>query len=356
MNHDAVQNGIQNTLLATLQRWQYMAPCLGTQVSLWSEVTGLWHGVAGYESLEPLVPFKAQSTTYSYSITKVFVAFCILKSVEQGLCALDDAVGEYLRGDAPGYKLSESITVRALLGHRTTLKNYTALKNYPAAVKKHPHLAWSETEFVAQLPWQDAEATENFVYNNTGYYLLRKLLEALHDASFDEVLQHMVCEPLGLRHTRAVTTAGQTLPGYTRDLHPEHIMENMADHYDPKWCYTGLVASTPEDVVLFYQALFKGNLLSAPLLKHMLTHRSIGHAAPFFENPGYGLGVMIDLDASGQCRLMGHGGSGPGFNTWSAYYPQAEVILCIFCNTEMANHPFYLAQDLLRVCLNEPLP
>ena len=50
--------------------------------------------------------------------------------------------------------------------------------------------------------------------------------------------------------------------------------------------------------------------------------------------------------------LYGHGGDGPGYNTWAMYLPDfhgRRLTLAVFCNTSLASHPFYLVKDLLRV-------
>ncbi len=75
---------------------------------------------------------------------------------------------------------------------------------------------------------------------------------------------------------------------------------------------------------------------------------------PFFNKLSYGLGVMIDPE-SDQGEKIGHGGDGPGYNTWVMHLPNfkgRKLTLAVFCNTSMGSHPFHLINDLLCVLSN----
>jgi len=95
-----------------------------------------------------------------------------------------------------------------------------------------------------------------------------------------------------------------------------------------------------------------GGLLNPEQLTAMTAPVSTGGGAGwFFQNPSYGLGLMIDPDW-GHGGLFGHGGDGPGANTWAMHLPNfhgRKVTLVAFCNTTMGGHPLYLVKDLLRV-------
>ena len=70
-----------------------------------------------------------------------------------------------------------------------------------------------------------------------------------------------------------------------------------------------------------------------------------------YANASYGLGLMIDPDF-GHGGFYGHGGGGPGFNTWAMYLPDfhgRSLVLVAFCNTTMGGHPVNLVRDLMRV-------
>ncbi len=54
--------------------------------------------------------------------------------------------------------------------------------------------------------------------------------------------------------------------------------------------------------------------------------------------------------------LYGHGGSGPGFNTWAMYlldFHGGPLTIVIFCNKTVDGHPFRFCKILMQVLNNE---
>jgi D-alanyl-D-alanine carboxypeptidase len=145
---------------------------------------------------------------------------------------------------------------------------------------------------------------------------------------------------------------GLVTPGYTRQFSADESMIDVVPTYHPGWCFTGLMVSTTDEVVRFFEALMSGRLLDPPQLAAMIAPVATGGAAgPFFRRPSYGLGLMID-PGWGHGGLFGHGGDGPGANTWAMHltgFHGRPVTLVAFCNTTMGGHPVYLVKDLLRV-------
>jgi D-alanyl-D-alanine carboxypeptidase len=157
---------------------------------------------------------------------------------------------------------------------------------------------------------------------------------------------------LGVAYIAEAVDRGLVTPGYTRQLSADERMIDVMPIYHPGWCLTGLMVSTADEVARFLAALMGGLLLDPPGLAEMTAVVATG-ADPglFFRRPSYGLGLMIDPDW-GHGGLFGHGGGGPGANTWAMYLPDFHgrpVTLVAFCNTTMGGHPFYLMKDLLRV-------
>ena len=85
----------------------------------------------------------------------------------------------------------------------------------------------------------------------------------------------------------------------------------------------------------------------------MLTPVSTPTRHPWYKNPCYGLGIMIDSESKYNI-MYGHGGSGPGYNIWAMHLPNfhgRKLTLSIFCNASMLDHPYGMVDDLLRLIL-----
>ena len=334
-----------------LDRWQLFAPCLGANVTVVAPRLGTWNAASGYADADTKAPMPAGGLFYIYSITKTFTAIRILQLAEQAALSLDDPITRYF----PKLPFPSAVTIRALLNHTGGVPSYTDLPAYLPAVRARPSDPWSYEEVLALTcrgPLDFAPGTD-WRYSNTGYMLLLRLIEELTGESFARSIERGVVRPLGLTRTSVAEEVdhGALVPGYCRDLNDAQAMENVIPRYQPGWCKTGLVSSTTEEIARLYRGLFDGQLVSAGSLRAMTSWTRTGDSRFFFNRPGYGLGLMLDPDW-GFGGLYGHGGDGPGYNTWAMHvadFHGESLTLVVFCNTSFGSHPFYLVKDLVRV-------
>lgn len=391
---------LRAALQRTLDRWQRFAPCAGSNVSVVDAALGSWHGASGLADVDAGTPMPRAARCYVYSITKTFIAARVLQLVERGALGLD----EPLVGRLPECGCAPEVTVRRLLNHTAGVPSYTDLPDYGAAVAASPGEPWSldpVIERCCRAP-QDFAPGTGWRYSNTGYALLHRLIETITGASFAENVRAHVAAPLGLDATAAATAVGKSTgavvadrtgggsgratagasadtaaivvgkavstdgatgdgrrltPGYDRELHGSDEPLDIVPLYHPYWCLTGLVASTTEDIARFYARLLAGELISPASLDAMRTavpcapdDDGTDHPPhPFFRRPAYGLGLMID-ERWPHGGLYGHGGDGPGFNTWAMHLPGFHghaLTIVAFCNTSMPGHPFRLCRLLV---------
>jgi D-alanyl-D-alanine carboxypeptidase len=332
-----------------LERSQKFAPCLGCNVAIIDGLHGSWSGAAGYREIEAGEPMPTDACFYIYSITKTFVAARLL----QLDIDLDCPISAFLKEPA----LPEGVTVRRLLNHTSGVPSYTDLPEYLPATCQSPGQPWSPDEVIRRCFGErplDFPPGEGWHYSNTGYMLLAQLVTTVVGAPLKAAIANGILVPLALDKTYVADSVDNLVvtPGYTRQLSPDEHMIDVMPIYHPGWCLTGLLVSTVTDVARFLELLMSDRLLNATQLKAMTTPVATGGGAgPFFRNPSYGLGLMIDPDW-GHGGLFGHGGDGPGANTWAMHLPDFQgrpLTLVAFCNTTMGGHPFYLVKDLLRV-------
>jgi D-alanyl-D-alanine carboxypeptidase len=94
-----------------------------------------------------------------YSVTKTAVAAAVLLLVGEGLVEL--------------------ASVKRLLDHTSGVRDYGALPEYHDAVRAQPGSAWDDDEFLARTAaaGPQFEPGQGWAYSNTGYLLLRRLLD-----------------------------------------------------------------------------------------------------------------------------------------------------------------------------------
>lgn len=342
-------------LQKALENWQYFSPCLGASVTISDSKNGLWDSACGFSKLNPNQALEPNERFYIYSITKTFTAIVVMRLIENKVVSLDDPITKHL----PLLTLQASVTIRCLLNHTSGVPSYTDLPEYMPATKNQPSKSWS-FEHVINSTCKgelDFHSGEKWHYSNTGYMLLLLMIEAVTKESFSKAIEKYIVKNIGLENTYVAEDIdrGNVTSGYCRYLNNEEKIENITDKYDPWWCKTGLIVSTSQEVTKVYESLFSGKLVDMQSLRDMMEATPIMQpAGPHFNNPCYGFGLMIDPEAD-YGGAYGHGGDGPGFNTWSVYYPNfygRKIIITILCNTTMGGHPLYLVKDLLRVLKN----
>ncbi|MBS0307841.1 MAG: beta-lactamase family protein [Proteobacteria bacterium] len=343
---------LQQALQKQLSRWQFFAPCPGANASVIDAGAGRWDGASGYADIDSMQPMMPEACCYIYSITKTFTAVLVLQLAEQGAVSLDAPVIDYL----PELSLPAAVTVRRLLNHTAGIPSYTDLPAYMPENRASPSVPWTYEQVLEYTCGGELlfPAGEGWRYSNTGYMLLHRLIEIVTGNSFAASIARHIVAPLGLKDTYVAcgVDEGRLVPGYCPYLNDQQVMQDVMRIYHPGWCLTGLIVSTTKEIASFYQALFDGRLLNPASLQQMMSWTSCGNEPhPFFPRPGYGLGLMID-PAWGFGGLYGHGGDGPGFNTWAMHLPDFHgrpLTLVIFCNASMGAHPFQLSKNLLRV-------
>lgn len=275
----------------------------------------------------------------AYSITKSFTAAAFLLFQEQGLLSLDARLAEWFP-DIPG---ADGMTLRQVLQHTAGLPDYGGLPAYSEAVRNFPLDPWTFEKFVQETLAGGLafEAGEDWGYSNLGFMFLKRIAEQVVGESFSAVLSRYIIRPLALARTvvpECVADLTSLAPAFSTQLSPDGTPLDVREYYHPGWVSHGVVASTPSEIATFYDALFRGRLLSAESLKQMTTlvPVPIYDSASLWNRPSYGLGLMADPQ-SRYGPTYGHNGGGPGYNASAYYAPnlgREGVTVCVMCGIE----------------------
>jgi D-alanyl-D-alanine carboxypeptidase len=278
----------------------------------------------GFSDLAQTTALHAHARFYIYSVTKTLIAAAMLQLVDEGRVGLDTAVQTYL-DELP---LTTPVTIRQLLNHTGGIPDYGGLPAYFEALKANPRQAWSPEEFLAATLPQGLlfPPGQGWRYSNIGFLLLRQVIEAVSAASLQAALQERLFRPLALRHCRVAESLadGQQLtPGYSTFFAGDGSLQDVRPLYHPGWVSHGVVIATAVEVAQILSALFSGELISAPSRAALLTSVDVPVNHPFFQQPAYGLGIMVDR-RSRYGLMAGHGGGGPGYSAGALHLPDVQ--------------------------------
>ena len=238
-----------------------------------------------------------------YSVTKTYLGvLCLRLDLD-----LDAPVATWI--DDP--RLPRA-SLRQLLNHTSGIPDYGRLPAYGEAVRSTPSEPWSDEELLARAlaAGPDFEPGGGWAYSNTGYLLVRRIVDGVAPGGFAGALERELLGPLGLTETSLALELGDLeglVPGWSAQVGDG--LQDVRGRYHPRWVGHRSLASTHADQHRFWAALASGELCDLAVLTDAV---EIGFDAPGFVRPSYGLGVMTDPGWPGGL-LIGHGGGGPGY-------------------------------------------
>lgn len=241
----------------------------------------------GLGDREARMPVKPEELFQIGSISKSFVALCLLQLHDEGKLDLHRPVVEYL----PWLRIESSyapITTHHMLSHTTGLPSPDS-----------PFLSDpSQKHRAAYAPGQ------HYHYNNMMYETLGYLAETLDGRELPQILRARILEPLGMTASEPVITLEQ------RDRLVKSYSSFQSDRPLPRsgrlceapgiiiTSAAGCVASTPADMGRYVQMIARGGvgprgrLLSEKSFALFATAHI--HAETDSPNGGYGYGVIVD--------------------------------------------------------------
>jgi CubicO group peptidase (beta-lactamase class C family) len=289
----------------------------------------------GLSDLEAGTPLTLADLHQIGSVTKQFTSAAVLQLVEEGRIELDDPVQEYLPDfDTQGH----TVTVHNLLNHTSGIRSYTSIYGMNPvprevlldSIQKHPF---------------DFTPGEKFLYNNSGYYLLGVLLEAVTGVPYARYMEERFFEPLGMTSTSYCGYEGEEVPvgyspgegGLSTSLLSDMAFPGAA----------GALCSTVDDMLTWQRALVSGEVVPPAIYALMTTPAELGSGDPM--RYGYGL-IMNELEGH---PVVAHGGGIPGYNTSLSYYPEEDLGIVVLVNTS-PGHAGRVEQPIARAALGLP--
>lgn len=286
----------------------------------------------GLADMERDIPNTSTTKFRIGSVTKQFTAMLIMQLVADGKLELHVPIANYL----PGYprENGQKITVHHLLTHSSGIpNNYASTK----ATRNRPD-AYTAAELVdefSNLPLLFTPG-EKFDYSNAGYTLLGYIIETVTEKRYEDVLQERIFTPLGMKNT-----------GY--DKHRALIktraagyFQSWGDHYNANYVdmstvyAAGALYSTVEDLFLWDQALYTGQLLPREYLDMLFTR----HIPDSDEGGDYGYGWTIKKKPIGNsgnhATSIGHDGVIDGFCAVFTRIPDTKSTIILLSNVRRA--------------------
>jgi D-alanyl-D-alanine carboxypeptidase len=241
----------------------------------------------GFTDVETRARVKPDELFEIGSISKSFVALCLLQLRDEGKLDLHKPILDYL----PWFRIESSfepITTHHLLTHTSGLPGVPPVFLSDPAAKHRAAYAPGKL----------------FHYNNMAFTLLGHLLMSLDGGALSDIYRKRIFDPLGMTATEPVITLDQ------RDRSAKNYFSAQGDRPFPRFgklseappivmtSAAGCIASTPHDMGLYVQFLArhgegpKKRLLSEDSFS-LFSTRHI-KAEEFSPTASYGYGIAVD--------------------------------------------------------------
>jgi len=278
----------------------------------------------GSANLDWQIPIATDTVFYVGSVSKQFTAASIALLAQDGLISLDDDIRGYFP-EMPAY--DRPITVRHLVHHTSGVRDIYTLMAL-AGIRLED--VFSDEEAIALIAAQEETnfpPGEEYLYSNSGYFLLAQLVERVTGTPLREYAEEKIFVPLGMNDT------------HFHDV-PSHIVERRATSYQRdgddgfRVSYLGNfdkvgaggLYSTVRDLLLWDRNFYTGDVGGQAFLDLIHTPGVLNNG----EALAYAFGLNVDEFRG--LRRVSHSGSMMGFKAAFLQFPEQRFSVLATCN------------------------
>jgi CubicO group peptidase (beta-lactamase class C family) len=299
-------------------------------------------GAASLETGQPVTP---DTLFHVGSVTKTLTAAAVVTLTEQGKLQLDEPVGRWVDGLAPGLA---KLTLHQLLS------NTAGLGDQHGGDGLHEEAALAA--FVLSRTDRDLLLPPGkvFSYSNLGYALAGLVLERVTGKPYADAMREILFEPLGMTRTTLRPLAAMTWPlavGHEpQETGPPQVVRPMAD--DTRIWPAGYAFTSLNDLSRFVIALLDGGRLEGrQVLPPRVAARMLAPVADIptnvFVRGRYGYGLF--REESRGVPVAFHAGTLPGYSAEFRMIPERRAAVLVLSNRSdnRMEKTFTRALDLL---------
>ncbi len=298
------------------------------------------HGY-GMASLELDVPISSSAVFYIGSTSKQFVSASILLAEEAGYLSLDDDIRKYVP-EMPDY--GETITIRHLLHHTSGLRDYLTLWGLAGEEIEDIHSAEEALEMIARQQALNFEPGSEYLYSNSGYFMLSVILERATGKSLREFAEEQIFEPLGMANTHfhddhTHIIEGRAI-GHLRRADGS-IAVNMSNFAQVG---SGGLYTSVDDLLFWDRNYYDNRLGRGDLIDRMLVRGVLNDGDTLSYAAALQIGTYKGL------RTVAHGGALGGYRAELLRFPDQSFSVICLCNLAATN-PSGLARRVADIFL-----
>jgi len=294
----------------------------------------------GLANLELNIPITPQSVFYIGSVSKQFVTMCIALLAKQKKLSLDDDIRKFVP-ELPDY--GPPITVRHLIHHTSGLRDYLTLLGI-AGIDYGTYHQDDVVELVARQRELNFAPGEEYLYSNSGYFLLAVIAERASGKSLREFAEENIFKPLGMKnshfHDDYRMLIKKRASGYFPDGKGKY--RNFISTFD---CVgSGGLFTSVEDLFLWDQNFYHHKVGGKDLIDLMHTKGKLNSGEELDYAFALGIGKYKGL------KTVSHGGALGGYRSALMRFPEQNFSVICLSNLSSFN-PTRLSRQVADIYL-----
>ena len=294
----------------------------------------------GMANLELNVPITPKTVFYIGSCSKQFVAFSIALLAKKKKISLDDDIRKYIP-ELPDY--GTPITIRHLIHHISGLRDFFTLEDIAGIPFGFYHKD-DVLSLIARQKELNFKPGDEYLYSNTGYFLLALIVERVSGMSFREFAEKNIFKPLKMNHscfqddyTRIIKNrASGYFPGEKGEF------KNFISTFD---CVgSGGLYTSVEDLYLWDQNFYHCKVGGKELIEQIQTPGVLNNG----EKINYAFGLVIGSYRG--LKTVSHRGALGGYRAGMIRFPEQRFSVIILSNLSSFN-PMKMCEKIADIFL-----
>ena len=316
--------GQKNTLENKITNYAKEKGFSGT-ILIQKDDTILYHRSFNLANRQFNIPNTNDTRYHIASITKLFTSVLIFQLYELGKIDLNQPINTYLK-DYKG-EGSETVTIHHLLTHTSGIMNCEKIGPDVEILRMPNSIDSILSKYCSgKLTFQPGT---KFSYNNANYIILGKIIEAIYQKPFEQVLTEKILQPLNMEnsgminHSKIIQKLAYSYYFHRRiqefKNNPQYNLENLHA--------SGAMYSTTSDLLKFSNALYQGKILNCKSMELLL------QTTPVSEGHACGLEIRFFKINEKELKAAYQEGGCWGTKTLLNYYLDERLTIIILGNT-----------------------
>jgi CubicO group peptidase (beta-lactamase class C family) len=294
----------------------------------------------GIANLELNIPITPQSVFYIGSVSKQFVSMSIALLAKEGKLSLDDDIRKFVP-ELPDY--GASITVRHLIHHTSGLRDYLTLLGI-AGIDFGTYHEEDVVELIARQKELNFAPGEEYLYSNSGYFLLAVIVERASGKSLREYAEENIFKPLGMKNSHFHDDYRMLIKNRASGYFPsgKGKFRNFISTFDSVG--SGGLFTSVEDLFLWDQNFYHHKVGGKGLIDLLHTKGKLNSGEELDYAFALGIGKYRGL------KTVGHGGALGGYRSVLVRFPEQNYSIICLSNLSSFN-PTRIGQQVTDIYL-----